>query len=350
MKRDLVLEIVGITKHQYYYQRKGGKQGRRPSTTTKMYMEEDLLVAIPNENVVDDIKDIAKDPDLDYGYHKMTFALMQLGYLINHKKVYRLMEEYHLLKEMHKKPKRSIVKYRKVLPTEPLQVLEMDIKFVWVEEHRRHAYILTVIDTFSRVLLGRKTAYAIKQSLVQELWMEVIENHLQPYDCLNRKIDIEIRNDNDSRFAAKQVQEFFKENKLNQVFTHPYTPQENAHIESFHSILSRKLDRYDFWSLQELEDCLTLFYEKYNNQRIHSSTANLSPMHFWSQWRMGNVRVTVNEKQRTTKFKLLVPYQQLSGNWSQKGVPCPHRKPLDGVGDEKIYEMSGAATFQQPSV
>ena len=163
MKRDLVLEIVGITKHQYYYQRKGGKQGRRPSTTTQMYMEEDLLVAIPNENVVDDIKDIAADPDLDYGYHKMTFALMQLGYLINHKKVYRLMEEYHLLKEMHKKPKRSIVKYRKVLPTESLQVLEMDIKFVWVEEHRRHAYILTVIDTFSRVLLGRKTAYAIKQ-------------------------------------------------------------------------------------------------------------------------------------------------------------------------------------------
>ena len=88
---------------------------------------------------------------------------MQLGYLINHKKVYRLMEEYHLLKEKHEKPKRSIVKYRKVLPTEPLQVLEMDIKFVWVEEHRRHAYILTVIDTFSRVLLGRKTAYAIKQ-------------------------------------------------------------------------------------------------------------------------------------------------------------------------------------------
>ena len=38
-------------------------------------MEEDFLVDIPNENVVDDIKDIAKDPDLDYGYHKMTFAI-----------------------------------------------------------------------------------------------------------------------------------------------------------------------------------------------------------------------------------------------------------------------------------
>jgi len=313
-------------------------------------MDEDMLVDIPNEEVVDDIKDIAADPDLDYGYHRMTFALMQLGYLINHKKVYRLMDEHNLLKEKCKRPKRSVVKYRKVLPTEPLQVLEMDIKFVWVEEHRRHAFILTVIDTFTRVLLGRKTAYNIKQALVQELWEEVIENHLQPYDCLNRKIDIEIRNDNDSRFAAKKVQDFFKKNKLNQVFTHPYTPQENAHVESFHAILSKKLNPEDFWSLEQLEQCLTLFYEKYNNQRIHSSTLHLPPMVFWSQWQLGNVKVTVNEKQRTTKFKLLIPYHQLSGYWSQKVVPCPQLKPLDGVEDEKNYEMCGAATSLQPSV
>jgi hypothetical protein len=39
-----------------------------------------------------------EDPDTDYGYHKMTYALLILGYLINHKKVYRLMHEGHLLK------------------------------------------------------------------------------------------------------------------------------------------------------------------------------------------------------------------------------------------------------------
>jgi transposase InsO family protein len=45
---------------------------------------------------------------------------------------------------------------------------------------------------------------------------------------LERGINIEVRNDNDSRFSAKLIQEFFKENYLNQVFTHPYTPQENG--------------------------------------------------------------------------------------------------------------------------
>jgi transposase InsO family protein len=57
------------------------------------------------------------------------------------------------------------------------------------------------------------------------------------------------------------IQEFFKENYLNQVFTHPYTPQENGHIKSFHAILAKKL-RLLIWSIDELEEVLTLFYEK----------------------------------------------------------------------------------------
>lgn len=343
------MKIVGITKHQYYYRKKSGRQGRRPSNTCIKMVGNDAMEVV-NKEVVNDIISISEDPDTDYGYRKMTFALMLLGYIINHKKVYRLMQENALLKERYERQPRPFVKYRRVIPQEPLQLLEMDIKFVWVEEYRRHAFILTVIDTFTRVLLGRKTAYSIKQSLVQELWEEIIENHLQPYNCLNKKIDIEVRNDNDSRFVAKNVQKFFKENSLNQVFTHPYTPQENGHIESFHAILSRMLNRYEFWSLEDLDQCLTLFYEKYNNHRIHSSSLHLPPMIFWEQCQKGNVKVTINHKKRTTKFKLLIPYHKLSGYLSLKGVPCPQLKPLDGVEDENKNEMCGAATFLQPSV
>ena len=46
---------------------------------------------------------------------------------------------------------------------------------------------------------------------------------------------------------------FFAENHINQVFTHPYTPQENGHVESFHAILKSALGQQPFWSLQELE-------------------------------------------------------------------------------------------------
>lgn len=127
---------------------------------------------------------------------------------------------------------------------------------------------------------------------------------MQPYDCLKRDIQIEIRNDNDSRFVAKSVQTFFLENHLNQVFTHPYTPQENGHIESFHAILSQKLKRHNFWSLEDLEQTLVLFYDKYNNYRLHSSVLNIQPMAFWDCWNKGLVITKINKEKREMKHFL----------------------------------------------
>lgn len=255
------------------------------------------------------------------------------------------MKENLLLKDFAKKAQRTFMKYRKVLPKGPLQVIEMDIKYVWVNQYSRYAFVLTVIDTFTRTVLAWEVAYQIKQALVKQVWEKVIKNFLQPYDCLNRDVQIEIRNDNDSRFVAKSVQAFFTENKLNQVFTHPYTPQENGHIESFHSILSQKLRRYEFWSLEDLEQILVLFYEKYNNHRLHSSVSNLPPMVFWDCWNNKQIKTEINEEKRTLKHFLKIPYHKLSGNMSLRAVPCSQPKTLDGFEDEEKTEMNGAETF-----
>ncbi|MGF7141580.1 DDE-type integrase/transposase/recombinase [Roseimarinus sediminis] len=349
MKRDTALSNAGITKHQYYYRPTGKTRGRKASDVTYK-IDGDNVDKVPNSNVVESIKEIQEDPDTDYGYRKMTVALMIIGYVINHKKVYRLMKENQLLKDLAKKAQRTFVKYRKVLPRGPLQVIEMDIKYVWVNQYSRYAFVLTIIDTFTRVVLAWKVAYQIKQALVKQIWEKVINNYLQPYDCLNRNIQIEIRNDNDSRFIAKSVQAFFAENQLNQVFTHPYTPQENGHIESFHAILSQKLKRYNFWSLEDLEQTLVLFYEKYNNHRLHSSVLNLPPMVFWDCWNKKLIKTEINEEKRTMKHFLKIPYHKLSGNMSLRAVPCSQPKTLDGFEDEEKTEMIGAETFHQPSV
>jgi hypothetical protein len=83
-------------------------------------------------------------------------------------------------------------------------------------------------------------AYSIKKQDVKRAWEHIIINHLQPNNCLEEELIL--------RFAmimivgSLQVDSgIFKENYLNQVFTHPYTPQENGHIESFHAILAKKL-------------------------------------------------------------------------------------------------------------
>jgi len=304
---------------------------------------------VSNQEVIEEIKTTQSDPDTDYGYHKMSTLLMLAGYFINHKKVYRLMKEAGLLKEKHKKRDKTYVKYRIVSPDGPLQLLEMDIKYVWVTRERRHAYILTVIDTFTRFVLHWQVGFSMKARQVKQAWEEVICNYLQPADLLKKNIHIEVRNDNGPQFGAKIIRQFFEQNHLNQVFTHPYTPQENGHIESFHSILSNAIGTQVFWDMEELISRLTVFYEKYNNVRLHGSIANLPPRMFWNLWQEGKITRKVL-KNKKAKFSLNIPYQKLSGKMNQREVPCPQTKILDGFEFENENEMFGAESFLQPSV
>lgn len=339
---------MGLNRHQYYYKPTGRRSGKKASQTTKK-KQGDQTVEVNNDEVIEHIKQIQSDPDTNYGYRKMCTLLMLSGYFINHKKVYRLMKKASLLKEWHKKMDKIYVKYRVVIPEAPLEVLEMDIKYVWISKQRRYAYILTIIDTFTRFVLHWQVGFTMKSNQVKSAWEEVIANHLQPADLLQKQIHIEIRNDNGPQFGAKMIREFFEENHLNQVFTHPYTPQENGHVESFHFILTKALANQAFWDIEDLETRLTVFYEKYNNVRLHGSIANLPPRVFWDLWDEKKISRSVL-KNKKVKFTLKIPYQQLSGNMNPREVPCSQSKILDGFENEKINEMSGAEAFLQPSV
>lgn len=342
------LQITGLTKHQYYYRKKKVKKRGRKASTTTIFMERGKEIEQPNEKVIEKMKENHKDPDLSYGYKKMTAHLQIQGYKINHKKVYRLMKYNQLLKIKNKKIIKKYAKYRIVIPESPLEVLEMDIKFKWIESRQQHSYILTILDVFTRMVLGWHVGLSVTQHTVKELFTSVVINHLQPNDMLSKGVHIEVRNDNDSRFSAKSVRRFFKENYLNQVFTHPYTPQENGHIESFHSILGRSLDKYDFYTLEQLEHHLTIFYEKYNNTRLHGSIANLPPRIFWDNWNLGNIdRIVLNNKK--VKFILTIPYYQISGNEILREASRLNYQPLNGA-DNLFNNVNGAITYHQPSV
>ena len=351
LTRDRVLPILGLSRHQYYYTAKDTRPGNKPTQTTKRLVNNELIEE-SNEQVIEQINQIKSDPDTDYGYRKMCTALMIWGYYINHKKVYRIMKEKQLLRERYKRRAKNYAQYRTVIPNGPLQVLEMDIKYVWVARDRRHAYNLTIIDTFTRFALHWQVGFTMKSSHVKKAWEAVILNYLQPADMLNKGIHIEIRNDNGPQFGSKLIEAFFKENHLTQVFTHPYTPQENGHIESFHNILSTSLAHQEYWDLEELIAKLTVFYEKYNNIRLHGSIANLPPKLFWELWDKNLITRTLKDNGKV-KFTLKDEYQKLSGNENLREVPCLNPTALDaqwGLKKEVPEREIEPKKLQQPSV
>ncbi len=311
LNRDACLRITGLTKNQFYYIDKGTKPGKSVSHITPWRDPSSLInYEVDNRDVVQKIVEIKLDPDHTNWYRMITRTLQILGYYINHKKVYRLMKEYVLLELARKRTGRDFVKYRRVNPDGPLRVIEMDIKYVWVYEVNKYAFILTIIDTFTRYVLHWVVGYTMRSVQVMEAWECVIEHYFQAAGLLAKGVDIEIRNDNGKQFNSNVVIDFFKENKLHQVFTHPYTPEENGHVESFHKTLGNALKTDRFTSIEMIEKRLGKFYCCYNNDRSHSATIGIAPAKFWALYELDKIEVVPLAK-RKVKFKLKVAYQDI---------------------------------------
>ncbi len=136
---------------------------------------------------------------------------------------------------------REFVKHRRIEAARPLACICLDIKYIWVQGERKNYYLLTVLDVFTRKALQQLLKRSIRK-------MDVID--------LFRRIDVEhgikgvtVRNDNGSRFIANDVNQFLKTAQARQEFTHIATPEENAYIEAFHSIMEREvIQRFEFSS------------------------------------------------------------------------------------------------------
>lgn len=271
-----VLECVKVSRSRYYYHSKqtGVPRGIKVSTRTRKAGGE----WVDNEEVVKDIEEILGQEFVDYGYIKVTYWLRKVkGYIINKKKVYRLMHESGLLNtpsRSRQKIKKEWVKELVPQPSRPLEYLEMDIKYIYVHGMGRSAFLLSVIDVDSRWILGQKLSWKMKQEDVIEIFDKIFET----YDLPKKMY---IRNDNGSQFAAQFVQEYFFKKEILQEFTKPATPEQNAHIESFHSILEKVIcRRYQFSTIKEARETLNRFLEFYNLERIHSGIGYQSPQEY----------------------------------------------------------------------
>lgn len=313
LKRDVCLDIVGITRNQFYYSQKGTKPGKKYTNFTRWRDPKTLEEhEIDNAKVVKKIVDIKLDPDRSNWYKLITVSLKIMGYYINHKKVYRLMFEHLLLEDKRNRTGRKFVKYRRVTPTGPLRVLEMDIKYYWIHEKRCYAFVLTIIDTYTRYVLSWSAGYSMKAIHVKQAWEFVVAEYLQQagISLADLDVDITVRSDNGKQFNSEIMVAFFKENKIRHEFTRPYTPEENGHVESFHGIIGKALKNDKFNSLEALETRLERFYKSYNNQRSHSGTKGVPPAKFWALHDLGKIEV-IYLKNRAQNFKLNVAYQDI---------------------------------------
>lgn len=239
---------VQLPLSSFHYKPLKGKPGAKPSLYTKML---DGKVVV-NEEVIGSIKKLLSEEFVCYGYKKVSASLKQLKYLINDKKVYRLMDENNLLlgKVIRTTGKRQFVKHRKITATCPMDYLCLDIKYLWVHGEQRWYYLLSVIDVFSRKIIAWILQRSIKQIDVINIFRRINQQH--PIKGVN------IRNDNGSQFLANSVKRYL--------------------------------------SSEEAKLIMTNYVEFYNTKRIHGSLNMKTPQSVWDTWHSQNNTSTKGER------------------------------------------------------
>jgi transposase InsO family protein len=262
-----------------YYTNKDNKPGRKPTMVTLFKNE-----TVTEDTVLTSVKGLLSHEFLSYGYFKISKQLKLDGFVINKKKVYRIMKNHNLLKpqRIRTSGKRNFIRFRKPVVERPLTYFEMDIKYVYIPEERKNAYLLSIIDVYSRKIIGYVFKRSVRKWDVISLWQSLKSS-------LNDFKKITIRNDNGSQFIANDVRGFFSYHGIKHEFTNVATPQDDGHIEAFHSILELEfLRRNDYASFDEMKSAIARFMKCYNEERLHGSLNYKTPEQFIIDYNQNN--------------------------------------------------------------
>ena len=322
--------IAGLKRSTYYYRPTGRRKGKQPSAHTFNC----FTGHIANELVVKVIADLVTPEYNDYGYQTVTALLKQQGYAINHKKVRRLMRDGNLLHPKVTKQAplgKTFITFR-VPPLEgPFRTVEADIKYVYIHGARRTAFLVSFLCTFSRCNLVWDLDYTMHSAQIVRLAEALLEHPIAREHVDTRKVVVKIRTDNGPQFIAKKLAEAVGGLGVAHEFIEPGTPQQNGHIESFHSTVTRLVcNRNIFDDLRHAKEIFSEFFFAYNNVRAMRSLLHYPPLTFLKLWKSGIVGVKKDKKEREIFF------------FREKPAP----KPGAGLSSEVLLGLNKFNTFE----
>jgi len=293
-----VLRICGVSPSTYYYRLKHPERRtpRGKGRPVPGYSRDEQGNVVSDIRIKTYIRRILQGPEHMYGYRKITETLRQRYKLvINKKKVYRMCKEMGILEpprpKSHTAPRRVARNKRTVCG--PNQLWQMDIKYGYVAGTRRHFFVASIIDVFDRSIVGYYRGKSCKaRDMVQTLHKAMLKRGVYSQDNQeSNKARLVIRTDNGPQFDSKEFRAFCREAGIEHEQIPVKTPEKNAYIESFHSILEcESFRRNCFSSFEEAFEEVDRFIQFYNNRRIHGSLKYLSPAEYLRLYREGIIQ------------------------------------------------------------
>ena len=271
----LLCRVMKVARSGYYAWLAAGKSKRQQE----------------NERLIPLVREISRESDRTYGSRRIAEALsarevpcgrvraatlMRLaGVSVKRKKKFKVTTD-----SKHKLPVAPNLLNRDFEVAEPNRTWVSDITYVWTREG--WLYLATVLDLFSRQVVGWAMSNRITQQLAMDAFQMAVWSRRPSPGLI-------LHSDRGSQYCSHEFQNLLKNYGATSSMSRKGDCWDNAVAESFFGTL--KTERVSWRSYQTREeairdivDYLEMFY---NSKRLHSYLGYVSPRQFEEIWYLG---------------------------------------------------------------
>ena len=253
---EILLKIIKLARSTYYYHLKQLDQSDK------------------DDQVKAEIQLIYTEHKGNYGYRRMTLELRNRGFVVNHKKVQRLMKVLGLTARIRRKRKYSSYQgevgkkadnliQRQFEATKPMQKCYTDVTEFAIPASSQKLYLSPVLDGFNSEIISYNLSTS--PNLVQMKAM------LEQAFTANHYENTILHSDQGWQYQHDFYHHFLKNKGIQPSMSRQGNSPDNGMMESFFGILkSEMFYGYEntFQSLEHLEQAIVDYIDYYNNKRI----------------------------------------------------------------------------------
>ena len=267
---DILLKAIKLARSTYYYHLK------------------QLDKADKDQELKAEIQSIFIEHKGNYGYRRIHLELRNRGYLVNQKRVQRLMKVLNLQAKMRQKRKYSShgkkadnLIQRQFEGSKTMEKCYTDVTEFAIPNSTQKLYLSPVLDGFNSEIIAYNLSTSpnlaqVKTMLEQSFTEKHYENTI-------------LHSDQGWQYQHDAYHRFLESKGIQASMSRKGNSPDNGMMESFFGILkSEKFYGYEksFQSLKQLEQAIVDYIDYYNNKRIKVKLKGLSPV----QYRLGSVQ------------------------------------------------------------
>jgi putative transposase len=261
---------------------------------TYMYWQKRFDRVDPNKELEDKIIEIHEEHK-DFGYRRMHAILRKQGFLVNKKRVQRIMQKLGLQVTSFTRKSRRYNSYKgkvgKIAPNRinrrfhtsiPHQKITTDtteFKYYEIDEKGRMVIKKLYLDPFLDMFNGEILCYGISKNPSA---MSILSAQKQAIeitsDCLYRRT---FHSDRGWAYQMSAYSQALKENKIFQSMSRKGNCYDNSIMENFFGILKQEIYYGNtYYSFDDLKEAIEKYIKYYNEKRIKEKLGWMSPVEY----------------------------------------------------------------------